>query len=166
MNIYLIGMMGSGKSTVGKILAKKMAIPFIDLDHYIEVKNNKSITNIFKENGEAHFRELESDALSQIEESTVLVACGGGIVQNKTNRETLLSTGKVVFLHASIPEIAKRLKDSIDRPLLKEKERIQELTKIWNGRKDYYQETAHILVNTDRQSPNEISENIFKQVHS
>ena len=166
MNIYLIGMMGSGKSTVGKILAKKMAIPFIDLDHYIEVKNNKSITNIFKENGEAHFRELESDALSQIEESTVLVACGGGIVQNKTNRETLLSTGKVVFLHASIPEIAKRLKDSIDRPLLKEKERIQELTKIWNGRKDYYQETAHILVNTDRQSPNEISEDIFKQVHS
>ena len=89
MNIYLIGMMGSGKSTVGKILAKKMAIPFIDLDHYIEVKNNKSITNIFKENGEAHFRELESDALSQIEESTVLVACGGGIVQNKTNREKL-----------------------------------------------------------------------------
>ena len=166
MNIYLIGMMGSGKSTVGKILAKKMAIPFIDLDHYIEVKNNKSITNIFKENGEAHFRELESDALSQIEESTVLVACGGGIVQNKTNREKLLSTGKVVLLHASIPEIAKRLKDSIDRPLLKEKERIQELTKIWNGRKDYYQETAHILVNTDRQSPNEISEDIFKQVHS
>ena len=158
--------MGSGKSTVGKILAKKMAIPFIDLDHYIEVKNNKSITNIFKENGEAHFRELESDALSQIEESTVLVACGGGIVQNKINREKLLSTGKVVFLHTSIPEIAKRLKDSIDRPLLKEKERIQELTKIWNGRKDYYQETAHILVNTDRQSPNEISEDIFKQVHS
>ena len=159
-------MMGSGKSTVGKILAKKMAIPFIDLDHYIEVKNNKSITNIFKENGEAHFRELESDALSQIEESTVLVACGGGIVQNKINREKLLSTGKVVFLHTSIPEIAKRLKDSIDRPLLKEKERIQELTKIWNGRKDYYQETAHILVNTDRQSPNQISEDIFKQVHS
>ena len=166
MNIYLIGMMGSGKSTVGKILAKKMAIPFIDLDHYIEVKNNKSITSIFKENGESHFRELESDALSQIEESTVLVACGGGIVQNKTNREKLLSTGKVVLLHTSIPEIAKRLKDSIDRPLLKEKERIQELTKIWNGRKDYYQETAHILVNTDRQSPNEISEDIFKQVHS
>ena len=68
MNIYLIGMMGSGKSTVGKILAKKMAIPFIDLDHYIEVKNNKSITNIFKENGEAHIREIESDAMSQIDE--------------------------------------------------------------------------------------------------
>ena len=104
-------MMGSGKSTVGKILAKKMGIPFIDLDHYIEVKNNKSISNIFKENGESHFRELESDALSQIEESTVLVACGGGIVQNKTNRKKLLSTGKVVLLHASIPEIAKRLKN-------------------------------------------------------
>ena len=166
MNIYLIGMMGSGKSTVGKILAKKMAIPFIDLDHYIEVKNNKSISNIFKENGESHFRKLESDALSQICESTLLVACGGGIVLNKTNREKLLSTGKVVLLHTSISEIAKRLKDSIDRPLLKEKERIQELTKIWNGRKNYYQETAHILVNTDRQSPNEISEDIFKQVQS
>ena len=62
MNIYLIGMMGSGKSTVGKILAKKMDLPFMDLDHYIEVKSNKSISEIFKNDGEPYFRELESDA--------------------------------------------------------------------------------------------------------
>jgi len=166
MNIYLIGMMGSGKSTVGKILAKKMDLPFMDLDHYIEVKSNKSISEIFKNDGEPHFRELESDALFQIEKSKVLVACGGGIVLNKTNRDKLRSTGKVVLLKASIPEIANRLKDAIDRPLLQENERIQELTKIWSDRKDYYKETAHIILNTDGLSPNDISENIFKRVLS
>ncbi len=166
MNIYLIGMMGSGKSTVGKILAKKMDLPFMDLDHYIEVKSNKSISEIFKNDGEPHFRELESDALLHIEKSKVLVACGGGIVLNKTNRDKLRSTGKVVLLKASIPEIANRLKDAIDRPLLQENERIQELTKIWSERKNYYKETAHIILNTDGQSPNDISEDIFKRVLS
>ena len=165
MNIYLIGMMGSGKSTVGKILAKTMAIPFVDLDHYIKVKKNKSVSNIFREDGESHFRELESDALSHLENSNVLVACGGGIVLNKTNREKLLSTGKIILLHASISKIAERLKNSIDRPLLQEKERIQELTKIWDERKKDYQETAHIIIDTDMKSPDEISENIVKQVH-
>jgi len=166
MNIYLIGMMGSGKSTVGKILAKKMDLPFMDLDHYIEVKSNKSISEIFKNDGEPHFRELESDALFHIEISKVLVACGGGIVLNKTNTDKLRSTGKVVLLKASIPEIANRLKDAIDRPLLQENERIQELTKIWSERKDYYKETAHIILNTDGQSPNDVSEGIFKRVLS
>ena len=164
MNIYLIGMMGSGKSTVGKILAKKMDLPFMDLDHYIEVKSNKSISEIFKNDGEPHFRELESEALSHIEKSKILVACGGCIVLNKINRDKLRSTGKVVLLKASIPEIAKRLKDAVDRPLLQENERLQELTKIWSERKDYYKETAHIILNTDGQSPNDISEDIFKQV--
>ena len=166
MNIYLIGMMGSGKSTVGKILAKKMDLPFMDLDHYIEVKSNKSISEIFKNDGEPHFRELESDVLFHIEKSKVLVACGGGIVLNKTNRDKLRSSGKVVLLKASIPEIANRLKDAIDRPLLQENERIQELTKIWSERKDYYKETAHIILNTDGQSPNDVSEDIFKRVLS
>lgn len=166
MNIYLIGMMGSGKSTVGKILAKKMDLPFMDLDHYIEVKSNKSISEIFKNDGEPHFRELESEALSHIEKSKILVACGGGIVLNKINRDKLRSTGKVVLLKASIPEIAKRLKDAIDRPLLQENERLQELTKIWSERKDYYKKTAHIILNTDGQSPNDISEDILKQVIS
>jgi shikimate kinase len=87
-------------------------------------------------------------------------------VLNKTNRDKLRSTGKVVLLKASIPEIANRLKDAIDRPLLQENERIQELTKIWSDRKDYYKETAHIILNTDGQSPNDISEDIFKRVLS
>ncbi|MDP6339005.1 MAG: shikimate kinase [Candidatus Marinimicrobia bacterium] len=166
MNIYLIGMMGSGKSTVGKILGKKMGMPFLDLDHYIEVKSNKSISEIFKNDGESHFRELESEALTHIEKSNVVAACGGGIILSKENRDKLKSTGKVVLLQASIPEIAKRLQDAIDRPLLQDKERIQELTKIWNGRKDYYQNTAHITVDANGQTPEKISEQILKQVHS
>ena len=65
-----------------------------------------------------------------------------------------------------MPEIAKRLKDAMDRPLLQENERLQELTKIWSERKDYYKKTAHIILNTDGQSPNDISEDILKQVLS
>jgi len=166
MKIYLIGMMGSGKSTVGKILSKKTNMPFVDMDHYIEVKSNKSISDIFKEDGEPYFRKLESEALSHVENSNVLVACGGGVVLNKINREKLVSTGKVVLLQASVLEIANRLQYAINRPLLKEKERIQELTKIWNDRKYFYQETAHISIKTDGQSPDQICENILKQVSS
>ncbi len=166
MNIYLIGMMGSGKSTVGKILSKKMDIPFLDLDHYIEVKNNKSITDIFKENGEPHFRELETEALFHIEKSNVLVACGGGIILDKENRQKLQSTGKVVFLQASISQLAERLQAVIDRPLLQEKGVEEELDKIWNERNKFYLGTAHITVNTDRQTPEEISEDIIKLINS
>ncbi len=166
MNIYLIGMMGSGKSTVGKILAKKMKIPFVDLDHYIEVKSNKSISEIFKNDGESYFRKLESEALTHIENSNVVAACGGGIILSEENRDKLGSTGKVVLIQASIPEIAKRLQDAIDRPLLQDKERIQELTKIWNSRKDYYQNTAHITVDANGQTPEEIREDILKQINS
>ena len=139
----------------------------MDLDHYIEVKSNKSISEIFKNDGESHFRELESEALTHIEKSDVVAACGRWYnFYPKENRDKLKSTGKVVLLQASIPEIAKRLQDAIDRPLLQDKERIQELTKIWNGRKDYYQNTAHITVDANGQTPEKISEQILKQVHS
>ncbi len=165
MNIYLIGMMGSGKSTVGKLLAKKMKMPFVDLDHYIEVKNNKSISDIFKENGESHFRILESKALRHMEDFTVIVACSGGIVLSEENRKFLNASGKVVMLQASLNELANRLHNAIDRPLLQNKERVQELTKIWNKRKDHYLSTAHLSVDAD-QTPEAVSSQIIQQIQS
>ncbi len=166
MNIYLIGMMGSGKSTVGKHLSVMLGIPFLDLDHYIEVKHQKSIADIFKEYGEARFRELEFEALSQIETSSVLVACGGGIILDSRNRKKLQSSGKVVFLKASIPELTKRLGNVTNRPLLKEKAVRKELNHIWQKRKDFYEKTAHLTVDTKKRSPKEISEDIFNRIKS
>ena len=166
MNIYLIGMMGSGKSTVGKILAKKMDMPFVDLDHYIEVRTKKSISDIFKEDGESRFRALEAEGLSDIENSKVMVSCGGGIILSKSIREKLQSTGKVVFLKTPIPELAGRLRTTTDRPLLHEKQGEKELNNIWNDRKHLYEKTAHFTVQIDRKSPEEISEDIIKKIHS
>ena len=122
--------MGSGKSTVGKLLAKKLETAFLDLDHYIEVKNNKSINDIFKEKGENYFRQLETNALSEIKGSKIVVACGGGIILNHENRKKISSNGKVVFLKASISSLIKRLLSNKDRPLLNDKNIENELIKI------------------------------------
>jgi shikimate kinase len=165
MNYYLIGMMGSGKSTVGKLLAKKLETPFLDLDHYIEVKNNKSINDIFKEKGENYFRQLETNALSEIKASEIVVACGGGIILNHENRKKISSNGKVVFLKASISSLIKRLLSNKDRPLLNDKNIENELIKIWNERKNYYNETAEITINTDGYTPESISSLIIENLN-
>jgi|TARA_B110000495_G_scaffold98692_1_gene85364 shikimate kinase len=165
MNYYLIGMMGSGKSTVGKLLAKKLETPFLDLDHYIEVKNNKSINDIFKEKGENYFRQLETNALSEIKGSEIVVACGGGIILNHENRKKISSNGKVVFLKASISSLIKRLLSNKDRPLLNDKNIENELIKIWNERKNYYNETAEITINTDGYTPESISSLIIENLN-
>ena len=165
MNYYLIGMMGSGKSTVGKLLAKKLETAFLDLDHYIEVKNNKSINDIFKEKGENYFRQLETNALSEIKGSEIVVACGGGIILNHENRKKISSNGKVVFLKASISSLIKRLLSNKDRPLLNDKNIGNELIKIWNERKNYYNETAEITINTDGYTPESISSLIIENLN-
>ena len=165
MHYYLIGMMGSGKSTVGKLLAKKLETPFLDLDHYIEVKNNKSINDIFKEKGENYFRQLETNALSEIKGSEIVVACGGGIILNHENRKKISSNGKVVFLKASISSLIKRLLSNKDRPLLNDKNIENELIKIWNERKNYYNETAEITINTDGYTPESISSLIIENLN-
>jgi shikimate kinase len=165
MNYYLIGMMGSGKSTVGKLLAKKLETPFLDLDHYIEVKNNKSINDIFKEKGENYFRQLETNALSEIKGSEIVVACGGGIILNHENRKKISSNGKVVFLKASISSLIKRLLSNKDRPLLNDNNIENELIKIWNERKNYYNETAEITINTDGYTPESISSLIIENLN-
>jgi shikimate kinase len=165
MNYYLIGMMGSGKSTVGKLLAKKLETPFLDLDHYIEVKNNKSINDIFKEKGENYFRQLETNALSEIKGSEIVVACGGGIILNHENRKKISSNGKVIFLKASISSLIKRLLSNKDRPLLNDKNIENELIKIWNERKNYYNETAEITINTDGYTPESISSLIIENLN-
>jgi|TARA_B110000438_G_scaffold14687_1_gene14060 shikimate kinase len=165
MNYYLIGMMGSGKSTVGKLLAKKLKTPFLDLDHYIELKNKMSIQDIFKEKGENYFRELEVDALSNIEGSKVVVACGGGIILDHRNRKKISSNGKVVFLKASTSSLNNRLLSNINRPLLNDKNIEAELIKIWNQRKKYYYDTAEIIINTDGINPETLSNQIIEKLN-
>ncbi|MBN4081230.1 shikimate kinase [Caldithrix abyssi] len=166
MNIYLIGMMGSGKSTVGKILSNKMKIPFLDLDHYIEVKNKKTIPEIFKKNGEARFRELESEALMNIAKSKVLVACGGGIILKKENRDFIKENGTAVHLTTSLELLMSRVSGLTERPLLTHKNLKETLARLWHDRQGFYTETAHLTVSTDHRTPEQITEEILQHIDS
>ena len=164
MNIYLIGMMGSGKSTVGKILAEKMELLFIDLDSEIEKTGGKSVSEIFNQDGEDHFRKLESEELKQYSES--VVACGGGIILDEKNRQYINENGVAVLLTASMDELFKRLSDSNNRPILPDENTEKALTNLWLERKKDYLNTSDFLIETDGENPIEITNKIFSKINS
>jgi|TARA_B110000014_G_scaffold71980_1_gene49116 shikimate kinase len=164
MNIYLIGMMGSGKSTVGKTLSEKMHKPFIDLDSEIEKGTGKNISEIFDIDGEEQFRKMETKQLKQYSES--IVACGGGIVLNDENREFINENGFTILLTASMEELSHRLSDSGNRPLLADDNTEEALTKLWLERQLHYLNTADFTIETDGKNPKQLTEEILVQINS
>ena len=163
MNIYLIGMMGSGKSTVGKTLSEKMHKPFIDLDSEIEKGTGKNISEIFDTDGEEQFRKMETKQLKQYSES--IVACGGGIVLKDENREFINENGFTILLTASMEELSHRLSDSGNRPLLADDNTEEALTKLWMERQIDYLETANFTIETDGKNPEELTKEILVQIN-
>ena len=161
-NIYLVGFMGTGKSAVGRELAKKQKSRFIDLDELIELKEQRSITDIFAREGEAYFRRLESRVLKEVaKEKNFVVGCGGGIVLNKNNIKTMKDTGIVICLSAKPEVILKRVCGCTHRPLLNvdnPKERIGLLLKL---RSPYYA-LADKTIDTSRLSIKEVTAKILK----
>ena len=164
MNIYLIGMMGSGKSTVGKTLSEKMHKPFVDLDSEIEKAAGKSISEIFDIDGEEQFRKMETKQLKQYSES--IVACGGGIVLKDENREFINENGIVILLLATMGELTQRLSNSGNRPLLANDNTEEALTKLWMERQIDYLETANFTIETDGKNPKQLTEEILVQINS
>ena len=163
MNIYLIGMMGSGKSTVGKTLSEKMHKPFIDLDSEIEKGTGKNISEIFDIDGEEQFRKMETKQLKQYSES--IVACGGGIVLKDENREFINENGIAILLLATMGELTQRLSNSGNRPLLADDNTEEALTKLWMERQIDYLETANITIETDGKNPEELTEEILLHIN-
>jgi shikimate kinase len=164
MNIYLIGMMGSGKSTVGKPLSEKMHKPFIDLDSEIEKGTGKNISEIFDIDGEEQFRKMETKQLKQYSES--IVACGGGIVLKDENREFINENGVTILLTASMEELSHRLSDYGNRPLLADDNTEEALTKLWLERQLNYLNTADFTIETDGKNPEQLTEEILVQINS
>lgn len=164
MNIYLIGMMGSGKSTLGKSLSEKIQKPFIDLDSEIEKATGKSITEIFDIDGEEQFRKMETKQLKQYSES--IVACGGGIVLNNANRKFINENGIAILLLASMGELTQRLSASNNRPLLADDNMEEALTKLWMERLIDYLDTANFTIETDGKNPAQLTEEILVQINS
>ena len=163
MNIYLMGMMGSGKSTVGKTLSQQLGKPFIDLDSEIEQSVGKTISKIFENDGAEHFRNIESNQLQQHSDS--IVACGGGIILKEENRVIIKENGKAILLTASIPELSNRLSASANRPLLTVDNMEETLTQLWLERQLHYLSTADYTIETDGKTPENITEEILNQLN-
>ena len=145
MRIYLIGMPGSGKSSLGKVLASKLNYNFIDMDIYIEQKAGMFIDEIFDSYGEEYFRDLERNVLKDFNNmDNVIIATGGGVIKNKNNKN--LMNGVCLYLDVPVSELEKRLsKSDIERPLLK-KYSVEEL---YNQRKELYDYFADYKINNE-----------------
>ncbi len=158
--LYLVGFMGSGKSTVGRLLAAETGCEFIELDAEIERRAGCSIRQIFAEQGEETFRELESSVLKIISRRPppVVVSCGGGVVLREENRRILQETGKTFYLHVD-PQIAwQRVSNDEKRPLAQDE---QQFFRIWDARRQLYLKSG-IKLATDRLSPEQIVDNILQ----
>ena len=163
MIFYLIGMMGSGKTSVGKLLAKKLQFSIIDIDKEIEKNEKLSIKEIFEEKGENYFRAIESKYLLRKRNSAV-VSCGGGIILNKKNREFLKTSGYTIYLKSSILTLEKRLLNENGRPLLSNDNLKETLINIYSKRKTLYTSSANTTITTDRRSVREVCELIIKKL--
>ena len=152
-NIFLIGPMGSGKTSIGKHLAKILELDFYDCDHELERMTGASVNLIFDLEGEAGFRIRETNLLQQLtEKNNVLIATGGGTVCKTENRAMLRSRGFVVYLKTSVDNQLRRLSHDKSRPLLQAKDRAQRLLDLARVRNPLYEETADLVFKTRNSS--------------
>lgn len=162
-NVYLVGMMGSGKTTSGRALAKLLALPFVDLDDRIVERAGHSVNDIFKTEGESYFRNMETELLNQVaEKANQVVATGGGIVVDPPNRERMRSTGLVIYLKTSLDILWERVKEKKDRPLLQSSDPKKSLADLFYKRTPLYESSSDKVFLTDRKSPEAVALEIYK----
>jgi len=153
VTITLVGMPGSGKTTVGRHLARRLRLPFFDSDHVIEERLGCSIREFFAREGEAAFRDLEQQVIAELAQGpAAVIATGGGAVLREANRHALRAAGRVVYLRASPEELYRRLKHDTSRPLLQVADPLARLREMYAQRDPLYREAAHFLVETPRPS--------------
>lgn len=156
MRIYLIGMPGSGKTTIGEKLAKKLNYQFVDLDAEISQQQQMTIHQIFLKSGEAEFRKLETQALQNLG-NNIVVACGGGIVLNRKHKEMM--NGLIVLINVTIESIAKRIQSQAERPLLK----TNSLMELYKQRESLYYDFADLIVSNE-QGLNQTVTKLYKEI--
>jgi shikimate kinase len=162
-NIFLIGPMGSGKTAVGKCLARLLSAPFYDSDSEIERRTGVDISFIFEKEGEAGFREREReaiDALTQLE--PIVLATGGGAVLLEDNRRHLAARGSVVYLETSVAQQTNRVRRNRNRPLLSDADPAVKLTELMGHRGPLYMEIADIVVSTDGRKVAAVADDIMR----
>lgn len=159
-NIALIGFMGTGKTTVGSLLAQLLGFEFIDTDKVIEQRQNRRISDIFAQQGEAHFRQLESDLCTELESSqSAVIATGGGLPVNPSNLDSLRRHALVACLWATPETIYARVRSQHHRPLLNDPDPLQRIRDLLSLRTPAYKR-ADIIVGVDFRSPIETARTI------
>lgn len=167
MRIILIGFMGVGKTTIGKIIAKKLKLNFVDMDNYIEKREGKSISKIFEEYGEQHFRELESESLKDlIKSDNIVISTGGGIVTTKENSEILKKEKIVIFLDGNTQTILNHLSKEIDkRPLLSNSNNVEDtISNLLNQRYEKYNSICDIKIDINEKNIEEVVSQILVNI--
>ena len=165
MNIFIVGPMGSGKSTVGKIISDELFLNFFDTDEEIENRTGASIDWIFDLEGEEGFRKRESGVLEEmVQKNSVVLSTGGGIILSENNRELLSSRGTVFYLATPISVQLERTAKDKDRPLLKNGDPGQILQKLHEKRKNLYESVSDHIVETEDKSSQEVASEIINLV--
>jgi shikimate kinase len=161
-NITLAGFMGTGKSTVGRILARKLGYRFIDVDEEIEREQGVSITHIFSEMGEPYFRQLERDMIKTLSlREGLVISAGGGAVIDERNIEAMKQGGALVCLSATPDDIMKRVGKSGNRPLLQVPDPMAKIIELMSKREPFYRK-ADVTVDTSMKTPEEVAAEVIR----
>ncbi len=161
MNVILTGFMGTGKSSIGHLLASRLAYRFCDLDAVIVEQEGKSINEIFSSDGEKYFREVESAVLNRVlQKTSQVVSTGGGVVINQKNRTLMRQSGVVVNLMASPQTILCRLQNDDERPLLRDSKSLEHIEKMLIEREPFYSD-ADIRIDTNGKNVEDVAREIL-----
>lgn len=164
-NIFLIGFMGAGKSTIAKKLQSSLNMKLVEMDARIVEEQGMSINDIFAKFGESHFRDIESELILTIgNEGDTVVSCGGGVVVRPENTEYMKKNGTIVFLSAKPETIYERVKDSTDRPILNGHMNVEYIAELMEKRRALYEAAADIRIETDGKNADSICEEIINKL--
>jgi shikimate kinase len=161
-NIFLIGFMGAGKSTVARHLQKRLKMNLAEMDERIEKEQGMTIPEIFEKYGESRFRDLESELILTIgKEGNTIVSCGGGVVVRPENIEYMKKNGQVFYLKTSPETVYNRVKDSTNRPILNGNMNVEYIAGLMEKRRALYEGAADVTITTDGKSVDEITDEII-----
>ena len=164
-HIFLIGFMGSGKSTVAKYLSSAYQMKQIEMDEQIEKNEGRSISSIFEKEGEEYFRTLETELLKSLDpRETFVVSCGGGAAVKEENVREMKEKGRIILLSAQPETVYVRVKNSHNRPLLEGNMNVSYIKELMDKRQKLYERAADFQVKTDGRTAEEIVEEIIKQI--
>ena len=165
-NIFLVGPMGAGKSTIGRALAKELKLVFFDSDEVIEERSGADIAWIFDIEGEEGFRQREIKVIEELtQKNNIVLATGGGVIISPENRNVLAARGTVIYLKTSLEQQYERTKRDTRRPLLQTENLTERLAELREERQPYYEELSDISFETDKLTVKAVANNIIKYLY-